>query len=417
MNGPDMDEPPREIAALDESDALAPQRKKFRLPDGIIYLDGNSLGALPLAAMERVETVVRNEWGDGLIRSWNNHDWIGLPGRVGAKIAGLIGAAPDEVIAADSTSVNLFKLIAAAMRLRPERSEIVSELGNFPTDLYMIEGASWLGDGRTRLRGCGSADLVAAIDDKTALVVLSQVHYKTGAVWDMAAVTRAAHAMGALVLWDLSHSAGALVVDLNAAGADLAVGCGYKYLNGGPGAPAYLFVATRHQAQARSPLSGWMGHAHPFDFTDSYEPGDGIRRFLCGTPGIIGMSVLDAALDVMLAVDIATIARKGRALGDLFIRLVEQHCAGFDLALACPRDAESRGSQVSFRHPHGYEIMQALIDAGVIGDFRAPDILRFGFAPLYIRYEDIWNAVATLRKILVTGAWRAPGHAVRNAVT
>jgi kynureninase len=412
-----MDELPRDIAALDEGDPLAAQRAKFRLPDGIVYLDGNSLGALPIAAMERVERVVRDEWGEGLIRSWNNHDWIGLPCRVGAKIAGLIGAGPGEVVAADSTSVNLFKLIAAALALRPGRSEIVSELGNFPTDLYMIEGAGRFSAGRHRLRGCAAADLVAAIGDETALVVLSQVHYKTGAVWDMASVTLAAHAAGALILWDLSHSAGALAVDLNGAGADLAVGCGYKYLNGGPGAPAYLFVAARHQGQARSPLSGWMGHARPFDFIDSYEPGEGVRRFLCGTPGIIGMSALDAALDVLLAVDIAAIQRKGRALGDLFIALVEQRCAGCGLELACPRDAGGRGSQVSFRHPHGYEIMQALVDAGVIGDFRAPDILRFGFAPLYIRYEDVWNAVAILREILVTGAWLAPGYAVRHAVT
>jgi kynureninase len=412
-----MDQPPPDVAALDESDPLAAQRAKFSLPDGIVYLDGNSLGALPVAAMERVARVVRREWGEGLIRSWNAHDWIGLPGRVGAKIAGLIGAGPGEVVAADSTSVNLFKLIAAAMALRPGRSEIVGELGNFPTDLYMIEGASWFSAGRHRLRGCAAADLVAAIDDQTALVVLSQVHYKTGAVWDMASVTLAAHAAGALVLWDLSHSAGALAVDLNASDADLAVGCGYKFLNGGPGAPAFLYVASRHQEQARTPLSGWMGHARPFDFTDSYEAGEGVRRFLCGTPGIIGMSALDAALDVMLAVDIAAIQHKGRALGDLFIALVEQRCAGFGLELACPRDASRRGSQVSFRHPHGYEIMQALVDAGVIGDFRAPDILRFGFAPLYIRYEDVWRAVATLRDILVTGAWRAPDYAVRRAVT
>jgi kynureninase len=405
------------IAALDASDPLAPLRAKFRLPEGIIYLDGNSLGALPLAVIERVATVVREEWGEGLIRSWNTHDWIGLPSRVGAKIAGLIGAAPGEVVAADSTSVNLFKLIAAAMRLRPDRSDIVSELGNFPTDLYMIEGTEWFSEGRHRLRGRPSADLVAAIDENTALVVLSQVHYKTGAVWDMAAVTRAAHAVGALVLWDLSHSAGALAVDLNGAGADLAVGCGYKYLNGGPGAPAFLFVAARHQAQARSPLSGWMGHAQPFAFTDDYQPGDGVRRFLCGTPGIIGMSALDAALDVMTAVDRAAIVQKSRALGDLFICLVEERCVDFGLDLACPRDASRRGSQVSFSHPHGYEIMQALIEAGVIGDFRAPDILRFGFAPLYIRYADVWKAVAILREILATWSWQAPRFAVRNAVT
>lgn len=406
-----------DIAALDAKDPLAPQRGKFRLPDGVIYLDGNSLGALPIAVIERVEKVVREEWGEGLIRSWNTHDWIGLPARVGAKIAGLIGAAPDEVIAADSTSVNLFKLITAAMRLRPDRCDIVSELGNFPTDLYMIEGAERFSEGRHRLRGCASADLVAAIDDKTALVVLSQVHYKTGALWDMAAVTRAAHDAGALVLWDLSHSAGALAVDLDGAGADFAVGCGYKYLNGGPGAPAFLFVASRHQAEARSPLSGWMGHAQPFAFTDDYQPGQGIRRFLCGTPGVIGMSALDAALDVMTAVDMPAIVRKSRALGDLFISLVEDRCAGLGLDLACPRDASRRGSQVSFRHEHGYEIMQALIEAGVIGDFRAPDILRFGFAPLYIRYADVWKAVAILREILATGSWQAPRFAVRNAVT
>lgn len=408
---------PSDISALDASDPLARFRDEFHLPSGVIYLDGNSLGALPKCVAARIETTVMREWGDGLIRSWNACDWIGLPQRVGAKLASFIGAKPHEVIAADSTSVNLFKLIVAAARLRPDRRYVVTELGNFPTDLYMIEGAQWLTEGRLCLRACETPQLEAAIREDVALVLLTHVHYKSGRMHDITELTRRAHAAGALVLWDLSHSAGAVEVDLNGARADFAVGCGYKYLNGGPGAPAFLFVAERHHADARSPLTGWLGHAEPFAFEDHYRPREGIRRHLCGTPGILGLAGLDASLDLSLQADMKEIARKGRRLGDLFIRLVEERCAGYGLELASPRDSAARGSHVALRHCAGFPIMQALIHAGVIGDFRAPDILRFGFASLYLRYRDVWEAATALHRVLESGSWREPRYRARAATT
>jgi kynureninase len=408
-------EVPPEVAELDRLDPLAPLRNRFLLPDGVTYLDGNSLGALPIAVRDRVARVVEEEWGQSLIRAWNQHDWITLAARVGARIAPLVGAASHEVIAADSTSVNLYKLIAAALRLRPDRRTVVTETGNFPTDSYVIEGVVE-GVPGGRLHAVAAADLEAAIDGSTALVVLTHVHYKTGAVHDMARLTRAAHGAGALILWDLSHTAGAMPVALDEAGADLAVGCGYKYLNGGPGAPAWLFVAERHQTALRSPLTGWLGHAAPFEFEETYRPAPGIGRFLCGTPGILGLSALDAALDLFDATDMGVARQKAMALGDLFIRTVEA-AGDRGLVLASPRDSGRRGNQVSFRHAHGYAIMQALIAQGIIGDFRAPDILRFGFAPLYVRYRDVWQAARSLCWIIDSESWRDPAFARRAAVT
>jgi len=404
------------LAARDASDPLAPFRDRFVLPDGVIYLDGNSLGALPQGVAERVQAVVREEWGGDLITSWNKHGWIDLPRRVGDKLARLVGARSGEVVAADSTSVNLFKLLAGALALTPERTVIVSEADNFPTDVYIAQGLVELLGGRHELRLVEGEQVRAAIDERTAVVMLTHVHYKTGRVHDMAAITAKAHEAGALALWDLSHSAGALPVNLNGCRADLAVGCGYKYLNGGPGAPAYLFVAARHQDAIRPPLAGWMGHGAPFAFERDYRPADGIARHLCGTPPVLGMVALDAALDVILEADMARIREKSLALTETFVALVEQECAGHGLTVAAP-EAAHRGSQVSVRCADGYPVMQALIARGVIGDFRAPDLMRFGFAPLYTRFTDVWDAVAALRDILQTRAWDDPRFHQRSAVT
>lgn len=405
-----------EAQANDAADPFMPFRERFVLPDGVIYLDGNSLGALPKTAAERVAATVASEWGDGLIRSWNAAGWIDAPTRVGAKLAPLIGAKPTEVIAADSTSVNLYKLLVAALHARPGRRVILTEPGNFPTDLYLAQGIAATFPG-VEVRTVDRDGIVAAIDADTAVIMLTHVHYKTAAKFDMAAMTAAAQAAGALMLWDLSHSAGAVAIDLNGCNADLAVGCGYKYLNGGPGAPAFLFVAERHQPVLRSPLTGWMGHAAPFEFGDDYAPGAGIRRFLCGTPPILGMAALEAALDVFAAADLPALFAKGQALCDLFIALVEERCAGLGLTLATPRDPNARGSHVSLAHADAWPVMAALIDRGVIGDFRAPDLLRFGFTPLYLGFADVCHAVETLRDVLTTRAWDEERYRVKAAVT
>ena len=394
---------------------FAKTRAQFRLPEGVIYLDGNSLGALPKSVPGRLDAVVRREWGESLIRGWNEHGWIEAPERVGAKIARLIGARPHEVAAADATSVNLFKLAAGAVGLRPGRSTILSEPGNFPTDLYILQGLERLLGGRVKLRTVPADEIAAAIDEDTAVVVLTHVHYKSGRRHDMAAITKAAHAKGALMLWDLSHSAGVLKLDLNGVDAALAVGCGYKYLNGGPGAPAFLFVAERLQGEIETPLSGWMGHAEPFVFEDLYRPAPGVRRKLCGTPPILGLSALEEALDVVLEADLAALEAKALALGDLFIAAVEARCP--DLKLASPREGAARGGHVSFAHPDGYAMVQALIAEGVIGDFRAPDILRFGFAPLYVRYVDVWDAAARLAAIVEERRWDRAEFKRRASVT
>ncbi len=403
--------------ALDEADGLAKIRDLFSLPDGVIYLDGNSLGALPKITAARVQDLVGRQWGVDLIRSWNTHDWIGAAARIGDKIAPLIGAAPGEVIVADSTSVNLFKLVCGALALRPGRRTILTEPGNFPTDLYILQGIeAWLGD-RVQIRTVARADLPGAIDEDTAAVVLTHVHYKTAERWPMAEITALAHRHGALTVWDLSHSAGALAIDLNAANADLALGCGYKYLNGGPGAPSFAFVAERWQSQLASPLSGWLGHAEPFAFDDDYRPAPDIRRQLCGTPGMLGLTALEAGIDVFADLDMTVVEAKGLALGEAFIALAEARLGDWGLELASPKAADRRGSHVSLRHPDGYAIMQALIARGVIGDFRAPDTLRFGMTPLYLRFTDIWDAVEILRTVLETGEYLEPRFSKRAAVT
>ena len=406
----------QDALALDVDDRLAPLRGAFALPEGIIYLDGNSLGALPHAAAPHLAKVVETQWGRDLVTSWNRHDWIGLPQRLGRKIAPLIGAAGDEVIACDSTSINLFKLIAAGVATRPDRPVILIEDGGFPTDRYMVDAVAGLGRGR-EVRALPREAVLSGLDEGVAVLVLSHVDYRSGHMFDMGAVTAAAHAQGALVLWDLSHSAGAVPVDLDGCGADLAVGCGYKYLNGGPGAPAYLFVRRRLQDELPSVLPGWMGHVRPFAFEQSYEPAGGLSRFLCGTPSILAMAALEQGLGAFDGLDLDRLFAKGRALGDLYILLMEMRCAGWGFELASPRSSTGRGSHVCFAHEHAYPICRALIEQGVIGDFRTPDLLRMGFTPLYTRFVDIWDAVETIRRVMEDRAWADEGLQQREAVT
>ena len=403
--------------ALDAADPLVGWRERFALPEEIIYLDGNSLGPLPKATAELLDEVVRRQWGSGLITSWNRHGWVDLPHTVGAKIARLIGAGAHEVVVADSISVNLFKLVAAALGLRRGRRVVLSERDNFPTDLYVVQGLSELLGHRIELRLVETGELESSLDQDTAVLMLSHVDYRTGRIHDMARLTAAAQAAGALVLWDLAHSAGALPVELNASGVDLAVGCGYKYLNGGPGAPAFLFVAERWHDAARQPITGWFGHAEPFGFQSEYRAAPGVQRFLAGTPPILSLKALEAGVDLLLEVGPGELRAKSTQLTELFIQLVMDRCAGHDLDLASPRDAQHRGSQVALRHAEAHAIMQASIARGVIGDFRAPDLLRFGFAPLYVRFVDVFDAALTLRKILADQSWDRPQLKRRAAVT
>jgi kynureninase len=411
-----------EAEALDRADPLAPLREQFALAPDTIYLDGNSLGVPPRAAAARAHSVIASEWGAGLIRSWNSAGWFAMPRRLGNLLAPLIGAAPDEVVVTDTISINLFKVLSAALRVAhardPKRRVIVSERSNFPSDLYIAQGLiEQLDRGYTLRLVDDPAELPAAIDADTAVAMITHVNYRTGYMHDMAALTQLIHARGALALWDLAHSAGAVPVDLNGAGADYAVGCTYKYLNGGPGAPAFVWVPRQHQNTFAQPLSGWWGHRAPFEMNPHYRPDDGVGRYLCGTQGIVSMALVECGLDVFLQTDMAAIRRKSLALTDLFIALVETRCADFPLRLVTPRAHEQRGSHASFEHPHGYEVMQALIARGVIGDYREPHVLRFGFTPLYTRFVDVWDAVEALRDVLARESWRAPEFAARGAVT
>ncbi|KMM85234.1 Kynureninase [Pseudomonas taetrolens] len=400
---------------LDQRDELRSSRERFDLPEGEIYLDGNSLGAMPAHIPARIEKVIKQEWAHGLIRSWNDADWYPAPQRTGAKIAGLIGAQGHEVIVADSTSINLFKVLVAATRLRPGRRVILAERGNFPTDVYIADGVAELTG--NQLRCVEPDDILDALDEEVAIVSLTHVNFKSGKRYDMARITERAHAVGALVVWDLCHSAGAMPIALNEVNADFAVGCGYKYLNGGPGAPAFVFVAERHIPHMRQPITGWHGHAKPFDFDHHFRPHPSIGRMLAGTAPQLGVLALEAALEVFDDVDLNALRQKSVALGDLFISLCDQQLAGLGVELRSPRDGEQRGSQVSLAHEQAYAVMQALIARGIVGDFRAPDILRFGFAPLYIRYVDIWDSVVALREILEQKEWDRPEFLARKSVT
>lgn len=387
-------------------------RDRFVLPDGTVYLDGNSLGALPRGVAERVREVVEDQWGQQLISSWNAAGWIDLPRRVGAKIARLIGADADEVVVTDSTSVNLFKLIVAAARLRPDRRVILIEPSTFPTDAYMAASvARMLG---LELRWCDPGDPLAAVDDDTAVLCLTHVDFRTGRLFDAATITRGVHDAGALMLWDLCHTAGAVPIDLRGIDADLAVGCSYKYLNGGPGAPAYCFVARRLQDTIDQPLSGWFGHAEPFTMARDYAPATGVARLQSGSPVIVSLAALDAALDAFDGVRPADLRAVSVSLTSLFIELVQ---ARTDLEVVTPPVPEQRGSQVSLRHPQAHGVVQALIARGVVGDFRTPDLARFGFAPMYVRHVDVWDAVEHLVGVLQDREFDAPAYVNRAAVT
>ena len=403
-----------EATKLDAADPLASARKRFVLPDGVIYLDGNSLGALPAAAAEALANAAERQWGEDLIASWNKHGWIDWPTRIAAKLAPIVGAKPSELLIADSTSVCLFKLLAAALRARPGKRTVLTQRGNFPTDRYVAQGlAEMLG---LTLKAVPAEDVLAAIDGDTAVVTLTHVDYRSAAIHDMRAINDAAHAAGALTVWDLSHSAGAIELDLTGARSDLAVGCGYKYLNGGPGAPAFLYVAQALQGELRSPLQGWMGHAQPFAFDDDYRAAPGIRSFLTGTPSILALAALDAGLDTFDGIALRDLEAKSRALSQLFVDEVEARC-GREVTLASPRDPAKRASHVVFAHEQGYAVMQALIDRGVIGDFRAPDLMRFGFTPLYTRFEAVVRAAEILGDILTARAWDDPRFLERKKVT
>jgi kynureninase len=401
--------------ALDRADPLAPARARFVLPQGVTYLDGNSLGALPKGVAERVAQTVAHEWGEGLIRSWNAAGWYDSPGRIGAKLAPLLGAAPHQVTVTDTISVNLFKLLVAAARLRPGRKVILAERGNFPSDNHIVESvARMLG---LTARFVPAADIATAIDADTAVVELSHVNYRTSEIQDMTVVTRAAHQKGALIVWDLAHSTGAVELHLDRDRADFAVGCGYKFLNGGPGAPAHVYVAEQHLSTLDQPLTGWFAHAAPFAFDDDFRQAEGIRAMLCSTPQMLSMVAFEAALDAFDGIAMRDVQAKGRALGDLMIALSDERLAPLGVGVASTREGTRRGNHVSLTHPEGYRIMQVLIGRGIIGDFRAPDVMRFGFGPLYVRYADVFDAVAALEEILKTGGWRAVPAAPAGAVT
>ncbi|RQO54445.1 kynureninase [Paucibacter sp. KBW04] len=422
----------------DQEDPLRELKSQFDLPAGVIYLDGNSLGVLPRATLGRVQEVIQREWGQDLIKSWNTAGWIDLPSRIGDKIARLVGARPGELIVADSTSLNLYKVLSTALRLvqqdAPERKVIVSERSNFPTDLYIAQSLAEQFGARLHLVD-RVEDIPACLNQDLAVLMLTEVNYRTGYKHEMATLTQAAHAAGALVVWDLAHSAGAVPVDLNAADADFAIGCGYKYLNGGPGAPAFVWVHPRHVARAQQPLSGWLGHAAPFQFTTDYQPAPGIKRYICGTPALLSLAALECGVDTVLAAEplggMAALRAKSIALTELFIALAEARCGALGVLLASPRDARQRGSQVCLSlvpelQDASYAVVQALIARGVIGDFRAgdpsdlaatPHILRFGFTPLYLGFVDVFDAVEHLVQVLQKEEWRAPQFAQKGQVT
>jgi len=408
--------------ALDDQDPLAPLRRQFALPDGVIYLDGNSLGARPVAALERAQAVIAEEWGNGLIRSWNSAGWADLSQRLGNRLAPLIGARDGEVVITDTTSINLFKVLSAALTVQrqrtPARKVIVSEASNFPTDLYIAEGLTELLQQGYSLRLVNSPDeLPQAIDNDVAVVMLTHVNYKTGYMYDMQAVTALSHECGALSIWDLAHSAGAVPIDLHTAGADYAIGCTYKYLNGGPGSQAFVWVNPALVDVVRQPLSGWFGHTRQFAMESNYAPSAGIARYLCGTQPITSLAMVECGLEIFAQTDMASLRSKSLALTDLFIALVEARCAAHGLVLITPREHAKRGSHVSFEHPEGYAVIQALIARGVIGDYREPRIMRFGFTPLYTSFTEVFDAVEVLGEILDNRTWDQPQFKVRNSVT
>ncbi len=403
-------------ADLDAHSPLSHTRERFDLPDGVIYLDGNSLGALPKSVRGVVDDVVDRQWGERLIRSWNESDWWGAPTRVGDAVGRLVGAAPGQVVVTDSTSVNLFKAVVGAARLRPGRRVVLTDPDSFPTDLYMTEAAARLaGLEVRRVHPSEAVGAIADVGDDLALASYSSVDYRTGEKWDLVALTEAAHAVGALACWDLCHSAGAMEVGLDDGGADLAVGCGYKYLNGGPGAPAFIYVATRHQDDFDQPLTGWQGHARPFEMSPDYVPAPGITRARVGTPPLLSVLALEAALTAYDGLTMEQVRAQSLSLTGTFIEALDE--LGVDLPLATPREDVRRGSQVSLRHPEAFAVVQALIGRGVIGDFREPNIVRLGFAPLYVTHVDAVQAALHVKAVLDEREYERPEFATRHAVT
>ena len=404
-------------AALDQQDPCAVYRDQFHIPQGLIYLDGNSLGLMPKGCAERLAHVANHEWSQGLIQSWTSAQWFDLPLSVGDRLAPLLGVGSGEIAVGDSTSVNLFKCLAAGLHLRPERRVILAEADNFPTDTYMAQGLAQLA-GDVEVRYFDQDTDPASLAHEAAVVVLSHIDYRYGRLQDMESVSKAIQAQGAVVLWDLSHTTGAVHCDLSGAGADMAVGCTYKYLNGGPGAPAFTWVAAKHLTNLQQPLSGWMGHASPFDFSRDYSPAEGARRLVCGTPQVLSLAALDEALKLWESVDLPALWHKRSSMTQLFIDAVLTGCADFDLKLLSPMDAEIRGSHVSFSlEGHGYEVIQALAARGVMGDFRTPSTIRFGFAPLYLSYVEVVQAAGHLKAVLEHREWDRPQFRVRKTVT
>ena len=404
---------------LDTLDSIKKVREQFALPKDVIYFDGNSLGPLPKNTIKSLDSVIQREWGDGLIRSWNDENWINLPRNLGNQIAPLIGAKEGEVIVVDSTSVNLFKVLSSALMLNKNRKVIVSEAANFPSDLYILEGVNnMFGESYERcLIDEGDDEIEKYIDSSTAVVVLSHINYKTGRITDLKKITTFAHEKGALVVWDISHSVGVFPMNLHDLGVDFAVGCTYKHLNGGPGAPGFLFVHSSLIEKVSQPLTGWLGHIKPFDFEVEYKPANDINKFICGTPPIIAYKAIESGLEIFKDLSIIEIREKSIKLSEMFIQLIQQECTEFGFMLFSPKNSEQRGSQISFLHENAYSIIQALISHGIIGDYREPNVMRFGISPLYMRFEDVWNAITCLRKIMQTGEWQSEKFKNKNYVT
>ena len=404
---------------LDTLDPIKKVREEFALPKDIIYFDGNSLGPLPKNTIKSLDSVIQREWGDGLVRSWNDENWINLPRNLGNQIAPLIGAKEGEVIVVDSTSVNLFKVLSSALMLNKNRKVIVSESGNFPSDLYILEGVNKMfGESYKRcLIDEEDDEIEKYIDSSTAVVVLSHINYKTGRITDLKKITTFAHEKGALVVWDISHSVGVFPMNLHDLGVDFAVGCTYKHLNGGPGAPGFLFVHSSLIEKVSQPLTGWLGHIKPFDFEVEYQPANDINKFICGTPPIIAYKAIESGLEIFKDLSIIEIREKSIKLSEMFIQLMQQECTEFGFMLFSPKNSEQRGSQISFLHENAYSIIQALISHGIIGDYREPNVMRFGISPLYMRFEDVWNAITCLREIMQTGQWQSEKFKNKNYVT
>ena len=408
----------QELQQLDRDDPLRNYRSLFHLPEGVIYLDGNSLGPAPKEVFKKMEKVLHQEWAEDLIRSWNNAGWWELTDRLGSMVAKLIGADDDEVVVCDTTSVNLHKVLHAALSLKPGRNKVIAEADCFPSDLYVLEGVKSLHpDLEILLEGRDGSSIPEMLDEQVAAVLINHVDYRSGIIRDMENLTRQVQEFGGLAVWDLSHSAGIFPVQLNRCRVDFAVGCTYKYLNGGPGAPAYLYAASRHHAACNQPLSGWFGHARPFDFERHFDPDSGIRRFVCGTQPILSLRALQSGLEIYQDVSLQQVREKSMALTDLFIKLLKNECAAWELEIISPEDASQRGSQVAVSHPQGYAVMQALISRGVIGDFRAPNLMRFGFAPLFLSYQDIHDAVKQLKQILEAEEWNQEAFLQKSKVT